>query len=184
VDSRLLFAEDVDFHEATAAAGASWRFSRDFTLSASVGILTDGWARPLGEPLQKLNPGPTVAVGLSYVLLDGTNGMPFSTVSVVAAGLTTRSTDASSTSASFSALDFRLSGIIGYTFWHRVSPYVGVVVFGGPVWWSVEPGVAGDAYHYQVLLGGSFALAFGFDIFVEGSPLGERSLSGGLGYRF
>ncbi len=183
-DSRLLFSDPATFQETTVAAGIAWRVSPRVTLHGSLGALATGGLEAARSGTEKMAPGALGALGASFQILDGTGGWPFSTVSAIASGLAAHTVDAAGAGAAFLALDFRATAIIGYTLWGRFSPYVGVSLFGGPVYWAVEAEVAGDAYHYQVLGGASLALPAGFDLFVEGSPLGERSLSGGVGLRF
>ena len=79
----------------------------------------------------------------------------------------------------------RASGIVGKTFFGWLSPYAGVAVFGGPVFWTdgAEASTGTDTHHYQVLLGAVASLPQRFDLFVEGSPVGERSLAAGLGVK-
>ncbi len=59
-------------------------------------------------------------------------------------------------------------------------------LFGGPVLWRLDGDIAlgTDVNHYQLAAGLVTALPRGVDVFVEGAPLGERSVSLGGGFRF
>ncbi len=66
---------------------------------------------------------------------------------------------------------------LGKSFWNTLSPYAVFRAFGGPVIWSYAGSavLAGDLYHVQLGAGMVTALPRGFDVFVEGVPLGERA---------
>lgn len=61
------------------------------------------------------------------------------------------------------------------------SPYAVVRAFGGPITWQYQgQSVTGtDGHHYQVGAGLTLVLARAVNLFVEGVPLGERSLAAG-----
>ncbi len=90
------------------------------------------------------------------------------------------------TDASFFAADARLGLIVGKTFWNVLTPYAGVRVFGGPIFWRFQgKDIQGtDQYHYQLALGFSSSLPVGIDLFAEAVPLGERAVSVGGGLAF
>ena len=66
-----------------------------------------------------------------------------------------------------------------------MSPYAAARVFGGPILWSEgdEHRLGTDRYHVQIAGGVSLRLG-PVDVFAEGAPLGERSLSAGLGVSY
>jgi hypothetical protein len=165
-------------------AGLSWRASRRVTFAVSAGALTDGRLKPSGGASQSLRPGPFGGVTAAFRLLEGGPSKPFATGGVSASCLSSRAFASDGSSAPYFAADFKASGIVGLTFWRWLSPYVGAAIFGGPVLWGAGPTqtLGNDTHHYEVLLGLSAALPRGFDLFVEGSPLGERALSAGVGY--
>ncbi|MEZ4302836.1 MAG: hypothetical protein R3B70_48380 [Polyangiaceae bacterium] len=84
------------------------------------------------------------------------------------------------------AVDFRVTGIAGKTFFDILSPYLVLRAFGGPVFWEHEgeSETGGDKYHFQIGAGMVLALPRRFDAFVEVVPVGERAAALGLGYSF
>jgi hypothetical protein len=157
----------------------SYAPTRRLVLQLSAGA-TLGGNLGLPDATFDIKPGPLVAFGVAWHFIEG---KPFltgtSTLSFSAA--TTRKSGAGSNSERYQALDLRAGVLFGTTFWDVLSPYAVARVFGGPVFWRHQgSSVLGtDLYHYQ--LGAGVALAFGkqLGLFVEGVPLGERSLSGG-----
>jgi hypothetical protein len=137
----------------------------------------------------KVTPGWLVTGTWSRRLADGTGKKPFLLIGVAfgASGATTRRELAmTEESASLYALDIRAALTVGKTFWSTLSPYASVRAFGGPVFWSHagKSIVGSDTHHYQVALGMAMALPRGFDLFVDGAPLGERALAIGAGKSF
>ncbi|MEZ4294200.1 MAG: hypothetical protein R3B70_04420 [Polyangiaceae bacterium] len=80
------------------------------------------------------------------------------------------------------AVDFRVTGIAGKTFFDILSPYLVLRAFGGPVFWEHEgeSETGGDKYHFQIGAGMVLALPRRFDAFVEVVPVGERAAALGL----
>jgi len=173
-------------HEKSLGASLAWRASRRWTLSASAGALTGGFLWPAGQPGLTLLPGPFGAVAGTFRILEGGKGLPFLTATASASLLATQTQDAAGATTPLLATDVKAAAIVGITLWDRLSPYVGAAAFGGPVLWgpSDHRNTGTDNYHYQVLIGLSAALPAGLDAFLEGSPVGERALTGGLGYAF
>jgi len=71
----------------------------------------------------------------------------------------------------------------GKTFARVVTLYAVGRVFGGPVFWSINNStlVGTDTWHFQ--LGGGVVVRWKrFDLVIEGVPLGEQSIVGGLGF--
>ena len=137
---------------------------------------------PAGGAQQTLRPGPLAALGATVGLLEGGEGKPFAKASLTASALSSRVwSDAGS--AAYFAVDVKATAILGMTFAGRWSPYLGVSAFGGPVLLGAgaEQTVGTDAYHYQLLLGLNVALPWQLMAFVQGSPVGERELSVGVG---
>jgi hypothetical protein len=88
-------------------------------------------------------------------------------------------------SETMTAFDGRLGVAAGKTIANVVTPYLLARAFGLPILWRDQgAAVTGtDAYHYQ-LGAGAVARAGRFDVLVEGVPLGERVVVGGLGVAF
>jgi hypothetical protein len=89
-------------------------------------------------------------------------------------------------SAGLYAFDVRVGLTVGKTFFDTLSPYATLRAFGGPILWGYEGKtvLAGDLYHVQFGGGLVTALPRGFDVFVEGIPLGERAVVLGAGKGF
>jgi len=135
--------------------------------------------------------GPTGAVGASYRLVKGTKPFVLATANLSFSAATTQlsgapSSTPTSNGVSYDAFDLRLGGLVGTTLWQVLSPYAVVRAFGGPVYWQYQgASVTGtDAHHYQVGAGLTLLVAGRVDAFVEGVPLGERSLAGGAAVAF
>jgi hypothetical protein len=142
-----------------------------------------------GDKRYKINPGWMVTATWSRRLVDGTGKKPFLLIGLAlgASGASTRrELSASMETASLYALDLRVAVTVGKTFWNTLSPYASVRAFGGPVFWSHDGSnvLGGDTRHYQVAIGTAMALPRGFDLFVDGAPLGERALALGAGKSF
>jgi len=84
------------------------------------------------------------------------------------------------------AFDVRAGLIVGKTFWNTLSPYAVFRALGGPLLWSYggQTVIGGDLYHVQLGAGVVTILPRGFDVFVEGVPLGERAVTLGAGKSF
>ena len=65
------------------------------------------------------------------------------------------------------------------------TPYAVGRLFGGPVFYKIDDvnRIGNDRYHFQLGAGGLIALGKRVDLFVEGVPLGEQALTGGIGVR-
>jgi hypothetical protein len=132
-------------------------------------------------------PGPTGAVGASYRLVKGTKPFVVLTANLSFSATTTQLTsDPAGAKVSYDAFDLRGGGLVGTTLWGVLSPYAVVRAFGGPIYWQYQgTSVTGtDAHHYQVGAGLTLLVAGRVDAFVEGVPLGERSLAAGGAFAF
>ena len=132
-------------------------------------------------------PGPTGAVGASYRLVKGIKPFVLLTANLSFSATTTQlAADPAGAKVSYDAFDLRGGGLVGTTLWGLLSPYAVVRAFGGPIYWQYQgASVTGtDAHHYQVGAGLTLIVAGRIDAFVEGVPLGERSLAGGGAFAF
>lgn len=158
--------------EQSLSASLGYRLSPRLTLLAGGGALLAG---SLGG--EALGVGGLAFVGVSGQALRGGGGVPFVSISVVASVL-----HAHPVQSALTSVDLKVSATAAWPLWGRLAPYLGVALFGGPVWYGGQTGTDHD--HYQALAGVSLALPLGLDAYVEGSPLGERELSGGLGFTY
>lgn len=178
-DTTLLFGEGrrAEMRRAVAFASLAVPVSSRFSFQASLGAFVTG---DLRTPTSKVTLGPGVAssIGVGFRMLDGRGSAP-----LVLTTLTYSSTHVSARPIArhFAAHDVRASLVIGKTIADVVTPYALARAFGGPAFWRWDDGkrVTGtDLYKYQV--GGGIAATVGpVELFVEGTPLGERTLGGG-----
>jgi len=157
-----------------------------FQLAAG-GTLGGRLESPIGN--QDFSSGVAAAVGASYRVVSTprvftvlTGNLAFSRESTTLAG-TNGTPDVT---ARYQAFDVRVGALVGTTLWKVLSPYAVGRVFGGPVLWTYQgSSVTGtDAHHYQLGAGATLVVARRFSVFVEGIPLGERSVSAGTGFAF
>ncbi|MCI4338596.1 MAG: hypothetical protein L3J72_04775 [Thermoplasmata archaeon] len=136
----------------------------------------------------RLNPGPQLAFSAGWTLLDGRGKHLYLAASLGAAfsTVTAQNETAPADQPRLSALDLRLSAVVGKQFFGFWLPYAGVSVFGGPVYFNpAEVGLVGtDVNHYRVSVGSSFELPAHLQLFAEAGFLGELSALLGLGYRY
>ncbi len=181
----LHFSNDVHADEMRGATLLSLSYSptRAFSVEAGFGAAVGGrLLLPDGE--HTFSAGPTAAIGASWRVVQG---KPFVVLTSLLSFTSsrTRAPDATTTVA-YDAFDLRLGAIVGTTLWDVLSPYAVARVFGGPVYWTYQgQSITGtDTHHFQ--LGGGFALLITrrVDLFVEGVPLGEQAVAGGLSVSF
>lgn len=177
-DTTLLFGEGrrADMRRALAFASLSLPLSNRVALQSSLGGFVAGDLRT-SLRTTTLGPGVATSLGLSVRAIDGDGAAPLVVLNVAASG--TYVTHPDDRARSFEAYDLRASGLVGKTIGERVTPYALGRVFGGPAFWRWDDGarVQGtDLYKYQVGAGVSAKLG-AFDLFVEATPLGERSLA-------
>lgn len=190
--SRLSFIDgpSVDVERRAVTASFEYRISPDMSVGGGAGAGLGGLFT-IGETRHKVLPGWLVTASWSRRLLDGVGRNPFLLVglSLGASGASTRRETTGTTVApteSLYALDLRVALTVGKTFWNVLTPYVSARAFGGPVFWSHQNKnlIGGDQYHFQLAAGVVSALPRGFDLFVDGSPVGERAITIGAGKSF
>jgi len=150
-----------------------------WTFEAGAGAAFGG-KLSLPDGAHTFSPGPSTMLGASWKIVEG---RPFVIASAQLSFTSARThSDSAAATAAYDAFDLRLSGIVGVTLWDRLSPYALVRVFGGPIEWTYAGAqVTGtDVNHYQVGAGLALLLTRRCDLFVEGAPLGEQALAGGV----
>ncbi|MCK6587972.1 MAG: hypothetical protein HUU21_08685 [Polyangiaceae bacterium] len=178
------------------SASIDRRMSERWTLSFAAGAGLPG-ILVIGGERHEINPGWLVAVSSSWRLADGRKTLPFFallSLTVAASGASTnlesplrfQSAEPGTDAASLYAFDARLGLIAGKTFFDVLTPYAGVRLFGGPVFWQFrgEDVTGSDTRHVQIALGLSSALPSGIDLFVEVAPFFERAATVGGGLSF
>lgn len=172
--------------EISSAVAFTYRFSR-WSVQASLGVVIGGSLDgQLGN--YRLEPGILGSVSVGYTFLDGSGALPYVAASLTF-GVASASTynEANATDRpQFTALDFRLSAVIGKRFFDFWLPYAGIAVFGGPVFFAADgQSLTGtDEHHFRLSVGSSFSLPAHLDLFVEVGFLGEQNVLIGLGYAF
>jgi hypothetical protein len=166
-------------------ASLAYQPTKRLTLQLAAGSTLGGHLdTPAG--VYQLAPGPTGAGGVSYRLLPGTKPFVILTANLSFSAATTQLSGGTGAAVSYDAFDLRGGALVGTTLWGVLSPYAVLRAFGGPIYWSYQgQSVTGtDAHHYQVGAGLTLVLARAVDLFVEGVPLGERSLAAGAAVAF
>ncbi len=186
----LLFNGKVRAAMVRTAMSASFDYQLNptTTLSFGAGAGTGGSLTAQGSHYG-IAPGWLATASYARRLVDGSGSLPF-----VILGLSFGASGASARRAGpregesglLYAFDFRAGLTVGKTFFQVLSPYVAARLFGGPVLWRLDGDIAlgTDVNHYQLAAGLVTALPRGVDVFVEGAPLGERSVSLGGGLSF
>jgi len=169
-------------------ASLAYQPTRRLTFQLAAGS-TVGGHLDTAAGVYDFSPGPTVAIGASYRLVQGTKPFVILTANLSFSDAKTQLSGpdaASNPEVRYDAFDLRGGGLVGTTLWHLLSPYAVVRAFGGPVYWQYQgTNVTGtDAHHYQVGAGLTLVVAHRVDLFVEGIPLGERSLAAGAAMAF
>jgi hypothetical protein len=175
----LVFSDDTQrpLRQTALSASLEYRLSRRWTLSASGGWMPRGTTALEDGTSVRLSRGVVGSVGASWLALEPEGPRPF----VMLSGSLAFSRIHSDVSTWFSG-DVRLGVAAGYTFFERLSPYLTARAFGGPVLWNELTGT--DLYHYQLGVGVVLGLPSGFDLLVEGVPLGEQRVTAGVGWSF
>jgi hypothetical protein len=181
-DLRFNGAENYQLQQDSIVGSFGRRFDKRVSLRLSAGALLGGHMSGEGYDYD-LAPGWIVAVSGSYQLFGDPGRVPFLVATLTFGTSGTHSTQrGGSERTSFSTTDLRVGVMFGYTLWKRVSPYAAVRGFGGPVAWHHAglPYTGTDRHHYTLGGGVSVSLPLGLDVRVDGSALGERSVSAGL----
>lgn len=189
----------ADMERSAITAGFDWRPSRKWTLSVVGGALVGG-ALSSRTGVHDMAPGPLFALTLSWrVVEQKAHGLPFVLFSLTGAGVFSRTKGPSmaavpgrlappTAETSYTAFDLRFAGVVGTTLGSgmlSVTPYAAGRLFGGPIFWDErgEEVTGTDSYKHQLGVGASLRLG-PVDFFVEGAPVGERALTGGIGASF
>jgi len=172
--------------EVSSAVAFTYRPSR-WSLQASLGAVLGGSLDgQLGN--YRLLPGVLSSVSVGYTFLDGAGALPYVGASLTAgvASAATYNEANASDRPRFTALDFRLSAVVGKRLFGFWLPYGGVAFFGGPVYFAPQGNslTGGDQHHYRLSAGSSFSLPAHLEAFVEVGFLGEQNLLAGIGYAF
>lgn len=158
--------------EQTLSASIAVQLSPRITLIGGAGGLLGGRVGAAG-----FGGGALAFLGASYRALAPDGAVP-----LVSVGITAAAAYARAAGDSFTSTDLKLAVSAAWPIAHAFAPYLAAAAFGGPIFY--RGGIRGDRYHYQAIAGATVVLPGGFDLFLEGSPVGARSLSGGLGVTY
>ncbi len=171
--------------EVSTAVAFTYRFASRWSVQASLGVvITGSLDGQLGN--YRLEPGVLGSASMGFTILDGAGPLPYLAMSFTAgvASASTYNEANASDRPQFTALDFRLSAVIGKRLFGFWLPYGGVAVFGGPVFFAPagQSLTGGDQHHFRLSVGSSFSLPAHLEAFVEVGFLGEQNVVVGLGY--
>jgi hypothetical protein len=187
LDTDLLFDGTTQAHlvEQTLNAGVSYRLGPRTSLALGLGVLLDGTVTA-PDAAHSLHGGWSGSATLSHVFYAGEGRWPMLLGSATFAESWARAHAPGGTEdPAFAGIDFRVAATAAKTFRNRFTPYLGVSLFGGPIFWRYggEDVTGTDAYHFQILAGLQVALPAGFDLGLEVAPLGERAVNLSVGFR-
>ncbi len=131
-----------------------------------------------------VQPGPTGLLGFLWRILDG---KPFLSLSATLSFMATETEPSGGGGqVGYEAFDARAGVTFGTILFDILSPYAIARAFGGPVYWRYQgSAVTGtDIHHYQLGAGLAVHVARHVDAYVEGVPLGEQTLAGGMAFAF
>lgn len=155
------------------------------SLYAGLGAFTGGFLE-LSTERFTMFPGPAMTFGGAYLAVEELGFTPFVLVTVQGAFAASATTGQGPTQRrdTYVASDVRVGTLAGYSLTSWARTYALGRLFGGPIFWESAGGWGTDLYHVQLGAGASLLLGKSVDLFVEGVPLGERSVVGGAGFSF
>ncbi len=171
--------------EVSSAVALTYRFASRWSVQASLGVVISGSLDgALGN--YRLQPGVLGSASVGFTILDGAGPSPYLAMSFTAgvASASTYNEANASDRPQFTAVDVRLSAVIGKRLFGFWLPYAGVAVFGGPAFFAPagQSLTGADQYHFRLSVGSSFSLPAHLEAFVEVGFLGEQNVLVGLGY--
>ena len=174
--------ENYQLSQSAVAASLGYQANSDLSFRLGLGAIIDGELQ--GEAQRHdVEPGWVGSISVANRWFGGDGG-PFltTTLSLAHSRSSTRSleTQTENQPVDLSAWDLRFGTLLGITLWERFSPYLAARIFGGPVSWTRgdESATGSDRNHYAVGGGAVASLPAGIALQVDGSFLGERSISG------
>jgi hypothetical protein len=183
-DTALRFGTSLRATQTRAAALAVLAYLPTRSLALELGVgASFGGSLTLPDGKYEFLPGPSASLGVASRFLDAPSYFALLTT---VASFSANHTERGAARASYTAFDLRLGVEFGLNLLEVLHPYVLARAFGGPVYWTYagESVTGTDVHHYQVGAGLAAALPGRLSLFVEGVPLGERAISGGLGFAF
>jgi hypothetical protein len=172
-------------YQYSAGAEIAWLRHGTTSYGLDAGVVLGGRFSYAGTVID-LDKGFVVSVIGMRDLLMQKGARPFGVLTFSVSASRTAGRKIGDTTSTFVGTDARVGFTVGYTLWHTVQVYLSPKVFGGPFFWmrGNETIRGNDRYFVQTGLGLSALLPAGFALFVNGSPLGEQVVSGGLAKTF
>jgi hypothetical protein len=178
---------EVGVEQVSMTARGEYRVGTRFTVGLGGGSILGGSLRVPGAPRVDFGVGWTVGASASALVLSERAVRPFVLAGLSAAYSATQTDSGAggSGSGTFVGRDVRLSLALGKSF-GPLRPYIAGRVFTGGFRWEGSSALTkgGDSHKYQVGAGAAIDLPRNFDVVVEVMPLGERSLTSGVGLSF
>ena len=178
--------QQLGIEQASLIARAERQLGTRFAAGVSVGSILGGSLRIPNMGTVDLGVGWTAGASFAALALAEKEVRPFLLASVSFAYTVTHGDPAGTIGRSqFTGRDIRLGLAVGKSF-GPVRAYAAGRVFGGGFRWegTAPPLSGGDTHLYQLGAGAAFQLPAHFDVLVEAMPLGERSLTAGVGKSF
>lgn len=152
----------------------------DLSLGLRFGVVVDGYLRQGGSELD-FDPGFVAGLHVDWRALSAPDDPITLTLGVqLAVAHATLTLDG--VSYGWTATDVRASVTVSRTLWDRLTPYLSVRAFGGPIFFRDATGA--DKTHVQIALGLALQIASGVSLSVEGAVLAERGVFGGVAVAF
>jgi hypothetical protein len=193
--SDLSFGDKTSFaiEKSSIVVGSDFVLNDHVSFEIAAGALMNGSLRLTSgkslSPIRALGPGWLGAFSASWTVVKQHRYVPYFVLSTTLAATRarTRTEPLANIESRGSVLgtDFRFGATLGETFWNVMSPYLALRVFGGPVFLTdaSKTQIGSDNYHVQPAIGAVVLCGKHVDIFAEGAPVLERSLTIGLGIR-
>lgn len=177
-------AQDIGFEQTSLSARGERRLGSRFAVGVSAGSVVGGTLRVPGMAAINLGVGWTAGASVSALVLAERDVRPFVLASFSVA-YSVADASPMTGAGTFTGRDVRLGLAVGKSF-GLVRTYAAARAFGGGYRWTgASPAITGaDAHLYQAGAGVSVNLPANLDVVVEAMPLGERSLTAGVGWSF
>jgi hypothetical protein len=185
--SSLHFTDGFEptLNQQTVVVSAAHLWKNGWNMSLSGGAIVAGSLEGKGQSYA-VDPGWLASVRVGVEVVHERGAIPFLQLGLaLSVSRATTHGEGQGTHALW-ASDAQLSVAAGYTLFDFWRLYLAPRAFGGPIFMHHDgASVRGrDRYFFMAGMGTAFLLPAGFTIFVDGSPLGERAITGGLAYSF
>jgi hypothetical protein len=178
--------QELGIEQASLTVRAERRLGTRYSVGAAVGSILGGALTSTGGETVDLGVGWTAGVSGSMLAVVETGLRPFVLASLSLAYSVTHGDPAGPVGRSrYTGRDVRLGVAVGKSLGPVRAYAAGRVFGGGFTWEGTSPPLAGaDSHLYQVGAGAALDLPLRLDLLVEAMPLGERSLTAGVGRSF